>query len=213
MTRRTSDLRLAAVGTVALALTWLLARQPTVSRTEEEAFRWVNRWPDWLQAPTWPAMQLGAAAMIPVAALVVYVAWRRLDVAGAVFAAGGAAWILAKVVKALVGRGRPQSLLDDVILRPDWAGLGFVSGHAAVAFAMAAVVSPHLRRPWRVVLWAAATFAALLRMYTAAHLPLDLIGGAGLGLALGSLIRIAAPAVANTEPSGPRPSRGATAHP
>ncbi len=212
MTHRTSGLWLAAVGGIVLAITSLLAMEPTVSRLEEEAFRWVNRWPDWLQAPTWPMMQLGAAAMIPVAALVVYVAWRRRDVAVAVFGAGAAAWVLAKVVKAFVERGRPQALLEDVILRPEWAGLGFVSGHAAVAFAMAAVISPHLRRPWRAVLWAAAAFAGILRMYTAAHLPLDVIGGAGLGLAIGGLIRVAAPTVASTERSGAHLSPGATAH-
>ncbi len=194
--RPTAGLMLLAAGLVVLAVSWVLALPATVSELEEDLFRLVNRWPDWLQGPTWPLMQLGAAAVIPVAAVVVYVVWRRREVATAVFAAGAAAWVLAKVVKAFVERGRPQALLDDVILRPEWTGLGFVSGHAAVAFAMAAVISPHLRRPWRLVLWGAAGFAGVLRMYTAAHLPLDVIGGAGLGLALGGLVRLVAPRVA-----------------
>ncbi len=191
---------LSGAGSATLAVTWWLALEATVSPSEEGIFRSVNRWPDWLEVPTWPVMQLGAAAIIPVVALATYVAWRRRDVAAAVFVAGGAAWLLAKVVKAFVGRGRPQVLLDDVILRPEWAGLGFVSGHAAVAFAMATILSPRLRGPWRLLLWAGAVLTGILRMYTAAHLPLDVVGGAGLGLALGGLIRAVAPAVTATRP-------------
>ncbi len=189
---------LSGAGLALLAVTWVLALGATVSRAEEEIFRSVNRWPDWLEGPMWPVMQLGAAAIIPVAALATYVAWRRSDLAAAVFAAGSAGWVLAKIVKASVGRGRPQVLLDDVIMRPEWTGLGFVSGHAAVAFAMATVLSPHLRAPWRLLLWAGAVLTGILRMYTAAHLPLDVVGGAGLGLALGGLIRAVAPALTAT---------------
>ncbi len=187
---------LLVAGTATLALSWVLALPATISPLEEEAFRFVNGWPGWLEGPTWPVMQLGAVAVVPVATLVAYLVWRRVEVAAALFGAGMAAWVLAKVVKEFVKRGRPQALLDEVIVRPDWSGLGFVSGHAAVAFAMATVVSPLVPRPWRVALWAGAAAAGVLRIYTAAHLPLDVIGGAGLGMALGGAIRAALPAAA-----------------
>ena len=134
-------------------------------------------------------MQLGAIAAVPVVAVVAWWFVRDWKLPAAVVAAGGVAWLLAKVVKELVERGRPQDYLADVNFRPEWDGLGFVSGHAAVAFASATVVSPYLSRVWRIVVWAAAIATALLRMYTAAHLPLDIIGGAGLGIALGALAR------------------------
>jgi undecaprenyl-diphosphatase len=104
---------------------------------------------------------------------------------------GLGAWALAKVVKELVERGRPADYLADVNLRPAWDGLGFVSGHAATAVAIAVVVAPYLPRPWKIVLWALAAATGLLRMYTAAHLPLDVIGGAGLGMAAGALANLA----------------------
>jgi cytochrome c-type biogenesis protein len=52
-------------------------------------------------------------------------------------------WQLAKAVKAIVERGRPGDVLDEIIRRAGTPkdGLGFVSGHTAVAFALAAVLS------------------------------------------------------------------------
>ncbi|MEE8330700.1 MAG: phosphatase PAP2 family protein, partial [Acidimicrobiia bacterium] len=100
-------------------------------------------------------------------------------------------WVLGKVVKEVVERGRPQEFLANVNFRPEWEGLGFVSGHAAVAFAMAAMLSPYLSRPWKAVVWALAVATGIFRMYTAAHLPLDVTGGAGLGIAVAGLWQLA----------------------
>ena len=91
-------------------------------------FRFFNEWPDWLERPIWPVMQAGALAVVPTSALGAWLVWRRARLAAGLFGAGMAAWLLAKVVKELVERGRPQVLLADVILRPAWNGLGFVSG-------------------------------------------------------------------------------------
>lgn len=65
-------------------------------------------------------------------------------------------------------------------------GLGFVSGHAAVATFLATVAWPYLGRAGR---WVAGTVAALVclaRVYVGAHLPLDVVGGAVLGIAVGT---------------------------
>ena len=47
-------------------------------------------------------------------------------------------------------------------------GLGFVSGHAAVAFALATVVSPYVRREWRWVPFALAAVVAVARVHVGA---------------------------------------------
>ena len=53
------------------------------------------------------------------------------------------AYLLAKVVKGIVVRGRPDDLLADVVIRGAEAhGRGFVSGHAAVATALVVVACP-----------------------------------------------------------------------
>ena len=88
-------------------------------------------------------------------------------------------------------RGRPDDLLDDVVVRGAAAhGLGFVSGHVAVAVAMATVAWPYLGRAGRAAVWALAVLVAVLRVYVGAHLPLDVGGGAGLGLAAGSAVNL-----------------------
>jgi undecaprenyl-diphosphatase len=131
----------------------------------------------------------------------VFLIWRRWQLSAALGAAALAGWALAKVVKELVVRGRPDQYLTEVNLRPEWEGLGFVSGHAAVAFAMATVVSPMLGRAGKVVVWTLATLTGLLRVYTAAHLPLDVVGGAALGVAVGTVALLVLRTVAPAEPT------------
>ncbi|HNE88949.1 MAG TPA: phosphatase PAP2 family protein, partial [Actinomycetota bacterium] len=100
--------------------------------------------------------------------------------------AGWGGWWLAKLVKAQVERGRPSAELPADAVR-DTAlteGLGFVSGHSTVAFACAAVLSPYLTRNWRIFGYGLATTVGLSRVVVGAHLPLDVVGGAALGLAL-----------------------------
>jgi predicted Ser/Thr protein kinase len=88
-----------------------------------------------------------------------------------------------------VQRGRPQTLLGDVhILGEPARGLGYVSGHSAVAVALATVSSPYLGRRARRVAWILAGCVCVARMYVGSHLPYDVIGGAALGWAAGSLV-------------------------
>jgi predicted Ser/Thr protein kinase len=88
-----------------------------------------------------------------------------------------------------VQRGRPQTLLEEVnILGEPARGLGYVSGHSAVAVALATVASPYLGRRARRVAWVLAGCVCLARMYVGSHLPYDVVGGAALGWAAGSLV-------------------------
>jgi len=68
--------------------------------------------------------------------------------------------------------------------------LGFPSGHAAVTAALTAVVAAHLSRRWLIVALALGTIVILGRLYVGAHLPLDVVGGIGLGLAVGGAVRL-----------------------
>jgi membrane-associated phospholipid phosphatase len=69
-------------------------------------------------------------------------------------------------------------------------GLGLVSGHVAVATALTLVAWPWLPRWGRWAAAAAVTAVFFTRMYVGAHLPLDMIGGAFLGLAVAGAVRL-----------------------
>ncbi|MGI9022396.1 MAG: phosphatase PAP2 family protein [Acidimicrobiales bacterium] len=111
---------------------------------------------------------------------------RRLALAA--LGAGQAGWWAGKLVKVLASRARPAAL-GEVRLREAARGLGYLSGHAAVSFALASVVAPALPRRWRTLPFAAATTVAFGRLYAGAHLPVDVVGGAGLGVAVGTSAR------------------------
>jgi undecaprenyl-diphosphatase len=168
-----------------------LIHRHRVAGAETAVFRVINDHTVVPQFVVWPIMQLGNFLVIPVAAVAALV-WRRWRLAASLLVAGLGAYLLAAhVVRANFVRGRPASLLADVHLRHAPAGgLGFVSGHVAVATALTAVAWPYLRGRWRAVAVAATCLVALARGYVGAHLPLDVLGGAGLGLAVAGAVRL-----------------------
>ena len=171
-----------AAGAAVLAGTLVPLRRDRIGRREQQAFRLVNGLPDSLYGPAWPVMQLGALGAAPATAAVALAAGRR-SLARRLLAGGSAAWVLAKVVKRVVRRGRPMALLAGVRTRgQEAAGLGYLSGHTAVAVALTAAAWPHLGAGGRWAALALASTVGLSRIYVGAHLPLDVAGGAALGL-------------------------------
>ncbi|MBC6462812.1 phosphatase PAP2 family protein [Actinomadura sp. HBU206391] len=168
----------------------VLAAGGFLLQVEADLFRVVNRLPGWLFGPVNLVMQAGSLAAVGVAAGGALLALRR-RLAVDFLIGGSLAWLLAKAVKSVADRGRPGALLSEVVLRgAGEGGLGFVSGHAAVAVALATVASAHVRRPVRWALWAIAGAVALGRMYVGAHFPLDVVAGMGLGCAIGGAVHL-----------------------
>jgi undecaprenyl-diphosphatase len=162
-----------------------------LSRFETDAFRLVNDLPGVLALPLVTIMQLGSLAAVPAATVVGLVAGRR-RLARDVGTAGAAAYVLARVAKVVAGRARPAKLLGAAVLRGAPAGgVGFPSGHAAVAAALATAAGPYLGRRTRRALWAGVAIVAVARIYVGAHLPVDVVGGAALGWAVGAAVHLA----------------------
>lgn len=163
-----------------------------VPRWEADAFHAVNDLPDALRWPLWPIMQLGTLWVVGLGAAVAYALTRRWQPATATAGAVLAAWVAARAVKESVGRGRPADLLDDVHVRgPGHDTPGYVSGHTAVAFAAATVLTPLVPPRWRGAPLALAVLVGLSRIFFGAHLPLDVIGGAGVGILCGLVAMVA----------------------
>jgi membrane-associated phospholipid phosphatase len=160
-----------------------------VSSLETELFRAVNDLPDGLLPIVWLPMQSGSFAAVPIAGVLTLVSRGRRP-AAVVATAGLVAYTLAKGVKRASGRPRPADILRDVRQRgARQTGEGFPSGHAAVSAALASAAFPELTTGWRTAVASLAVAAPFGRIYVGAHLPLDVLGGSALGLAVGSLAR------------------------
>jgi membrane-associated phospholipid phosphatase len=190
-TRRSFDLFMMIIATGIFAASALFIDSNHVSALETDAFRWINGFPEIIFRPVWLVMQLGNVVVVPAAAVIALIL-HRVRLAAGLALAGTLVWLLAKVVKQMVPRGRPGELLSEVtLLNAPAVGNGYISGHAAVAFALVAVASPYLSRWIKVAAWILATLVCLARVYVGAHLPLDVIGGAAFGIAMGSLANLA----------------------
>ncbi len=190
--RRTADLIVAGVALAVLVVCGLVAKNGTVPSGEADVFHWINDLPAWLYRPVWPFQQLGTILVGPLVATVAFFLHRR-RLALAAITATVLKLLGERVVKLLVERQRPGTSIGDVILRGDVspAGDSFVSGHAVLAVALAALISPYLHRWWKLVPWVLAALNGFARIYVGAHNPLDVVGGSALGLAIGSTLKYA----------------------
>ena len=188
--RHPSDVLRVVLGLLILLATMPVIHQHRIGVREANLFRLLNELalPGWTRWPIWGVMQLGVIGAVPLVAALALVT-RRVRLAAYAALAGGTIYLVAKLVKVFVQRGRPQTLLEDVYIFdiPD-RGLGYVSGHSAVAVSLATVASPFLGRRARRVAWTLAGLVCVARIYVGSHLPFDVVGGAALGWAAGALV-------------------------
>jgi membrane-associated phospholipid phosphatase len=187
---RRADILAAAIGVALLAVASAAAAAP-LTDAEAQVFRAVNDLPDTIRPYVWPLMQYGTFITIPLLVAVALVL-RRYRFATALAVSGVGVYFLAKAVKLLVERGRPGELLADVHAREVFqeGSLGFPSGHAAVATALVVTCAGCIGMRWLGASVFLAVVVPIGRLYVGAHLPLDLIGGAALGLIAASATRL-----------------------
>ena len=110
--------------------------------------------------------------------------------AGAV--AAGAAWALANLAKAIADRPRPYEVVAGAVLRQQPAhGTSFPSSDTAVTVAVVIALVPFLPRALAGVAIGYAVLVGWSRVYLGVHYPLDILGGAGIGIAVGGVILLA----------------------
>jgi glycosyltransferase 2 family protein len=188
--RHPGDVLRVLVGGLVVTAGGMAARHGHVFAFDANLFRLVNQLPNALGGLLLAVMQLGALAAVPAIAAVALAA-RRPRLARDLALSGGLAWVLARLVKDLVGEARPVALLQGVVERAFATGLGYPSGHVTVAAALATAAGPWLPRPARRAAWWLVWLVALGRMYAGVHLPLDVVGGAALGWAVAAATHLA----------------------
>jgi membrane-associated phospholipid phosphatase len=121
-------------------------------------------------------------------ALVLAIAWRRAAPLVLVIVAVVLADALAGLLKVAIGENRPDEPQPLVTIPHSHS---FPSGHTATAFAGATALSVFVPRA-APALYVLALAIAYSRLYVGAHFPLDVVGGAIVGVATALLLLAAA---------------------
>jgi undecaprenyl-diphosphatase len=181
---RSRHLVVAAVGLGLLLICGLIARNGRVGAVERHVFRAINNLPSSLYKPLWVFQQFGNLFVALAIGVAVALILRRWWVAAAVLGAVGLKLVGERAVKEAVERSRPGTTVGVVHARGNVPlhGLSFVSGHSVIVTAVATLLTPVLRGNWKLVPWAFVVLNGVARVYVGAHNPLDVIGGAAIGV-------------------------------
>lgn len=150
--------------------------------------RWLTPWhtPALDQAMIWISSAGGGGTVWLLLGIAALASRRHRAAAWRVFLTIALAYVTVDaVIKPIVARERPSIAADAPPrdLPPLPRTFSFPSGHAASTFGAAVAVSrmwPHTRLVW----WSLAVLIAYSRIYLGHHYPLDVIGGALIGIAL-----------------------------
>jgi len=185
---RTRGLLLIVGGLVLFGLCAAIASSGRAPSAERTVFEAINELPPWLSVPASWIQLLGVLAVGVVVAVAALLA-RRYRLAVAALAVTALKLLAERVVWNVVGihRERPGVTEPNAILRAGVPaeGVSFVSGHVVLVTGLAWVVMPYLPRRWRPVPWVIDALVGWSRIYLGAHNPLDVLGGFGLGTAIG----------------------------
>jgi membrane-associated phospholipid phosphatase len=182
------DLILLAASLAVFTACAVIVANGRVGPAERAVFHAINGLPGWLHQAMLYAQYLGVLG-VPLVFAAGALVWRRWRLAAALVLVVPLKLGLEQVAKLLVQRQRPGTTVPDAILRGvPHGGLSFTSGHAIITFAIAGLLVLVLPRRWGVLAIVLAACNALARVYLGAHNPLDVIGGAAIGLAIAAVL-------------------------
>jgi undecaprenyl-diphosphatase len=177
---------IAGIATVGLVSSYAIAVQRPLPSSEIDLTDLINDVPDWVGSALYPVMQMGTFAGPIIVAVLIAIFRRDLVLSAAVVATGLITWFAAKWVKRIVERGRPLTYIPDIVVREgEGTGLGYISGHSAVAASAAIMAMVALPRRWRPAAAVIAILVGIGRIVHGVHLAADVVGGWSFGVLLG----------------------------
>lgn len=188
---------LAAASALVVAASYWMALQPGAADAQTDVVQWINDPPE----PFGTVLAVTNSLLRPVPLTVVALAlvgWivftargsDRWEVLRAMLLAYALSEAITQILKRAAEQPRPTASIAglDVHGYPTQPhGHAYPSAHTSVAVGLVTAMWPWLTWPQRAVGVAIATVVALNRLYIGAHWPLDVLGGAAIGLLSGSL--------------------------
>ena len=208
---------LAALSVIVLGTSYWLALQPGAAAVQTPFVKWINDPPPPLGTLLAVTNLLFRPAPLAVVALLLF-GWMMLTARGdsrwevlrAIVIGFALAEVVAQSLKRVAAQSQPTASIPglDVHGYPkDPYGNAYPSAHTSVVVALVTALWPWLTWPQRVVGVTVAALVALNRLYIGAHWPIDVVGGAAIGLLSGAVCWL----VAARWPIGRRSRPGARA--
>ena len=180
----------AAAGSGVLAGTWLALRHPAVQRGDVRVGDAIRKFgTPVLDTVVTHTTDLGSVYSVIGVSTALAISGRPRHAAD-VLGVGMTAWNVAQWSKTRVRRQRPYESegVRRLVRKP--TGSSFPSGHSAVGMAMFTMLADKSRGGMaRRLLQGMGAYVGLSRIYVGVHYPTDVLGGAGMGLAIGALWR------------------------
>ncbi len=188
---------LATASAVVVVSTYWMALQPGADAAQTAFVTWINDPPPPFGAALAATNSLFRPVPLAVVALALF-AWimvtargsARWEVLRAMVVGVALCELVTQVLKRMADQPRPTASIPglDVHGYPkDPFGNAYPSAHTSVAVGLVAALWPWLTWPQRAVGAAIALLVALNRLYIGAHWPVDVVGGAAIGLLSGSV--------------------------
>jgi membrane-associated phospholipid phosphatase len=188
---------LVSLSVLVVAATWWLALRPGASEAQTAFVTWINDPPrvlgTVLAATNWLLRPIPLAVVASgLLGWIMYTArgserWEVLRATAVGFVLAEA---ITQTIKVLADQPRPTASIPglDVHGYPkDPFGHAYPSAHTSVTVALVTALWPWLTVPQRIVGATVAVLVALNRLYIGAHWPVDVLGGAAIGVLAGSL--------------------------
>ncbi len=177
----------AMLGIVIFLFGWLVVRGG-VGSLETYVFRFFNELPSFLSPIVMLISLFGTIGFVLVATFISLLR-RHYSHALKFLLAGGIAWLVVKWLKTYAIRARPSEILPNVQLRENLDSvIGYPSGHAAVVTALGVVAYMYIPKKYHRFITIIIIAVCLSRLFLGMHLPMDVVGGFGVGLAIASVL-------------------------
>jgi undecaprenyl-diphosphatase len=97
--------------------------------------------------------------------------------------------VIAEPLKRIVHLARPYISLDNVkkLISENGDHLSFPSGHATIVFAIAVAIY-FFNKKWGIIAFVIAILVGISRIFVGVHWPIDILGGAVIGIFSGMIV-------------------------